>query len=63
MILCVAMMCRYGLGRPELADRIERAVETVLDDGFRTPDLARGHSSEHRVGTQEMGKRVREVLG
>ena len=61
-ILCVAMLCRYGLDRPEVADRVERAVEAVLEEGFRTPDLARGRSGERPVGTREMGKRVREAL-
>jgi 3-isopropylmalate dehydrogenase len=62
-ILCVAMLCRHGLDRPEVADRVEQAVEGVLGEGFRTPDLARGRPGERPVGTREMGKRVRERLG
>jgi 3-isopropylmalate dehydrogenase len=61
-ILCVAMLCRYGLDRADVADRVDRAVERVLDEGFRTPDLARGRPGEREVGTREMAKRVREVL-
>ncbi len=38
-ILSVGMMLQYGLGRPDLADAIEAAVETVVDDGVLTPDL------------------------
>jgi 3-isopropylmalate dehydrogenase len=61
-ILCVAMLCRHGLGRAAVADRIEAAVERVLDDGWRTPDLARDSAGGRTVGTREMGKRVREAL-
>ncbi|MFV1972136.1 MAG: 3-isopropylmalate dehydrogenase, partial [Thiohalobacterales bacterium] len=39
-ILSVAMMLRYSLDEPALADRIEQAVGTVLDRGLRTPDIA-----------------------
>jgi 3-isopropylmalate dehydrogenase len=59
-ILCVALLCRHGLERPEAAERIERAVEGVLEAGDRTADLAR--QGERAVGTREMGKRVRESL-
>jgi 3-isopropylmalate dehydrogenase len=38
-ILSVAMMLRYSLDAAEMADRIERAVEAVLDRGLRTPDI------------------------
>jgi 3-isopropylmalate dehydrogenase len=34
-----AMMLRHGLGRPQDADRLERAVEQALADGLRPPDL------------------------
>jgi 3-isopropylmalate dehydrogenase len=61
-VLCVSMLCRHGLGRPQAADRIERAVERVLGAGFRTADLARGAAGERVVGTREMGKRVREAI-
>ncbi|MEE8558767.1 MAG: 3-isopropylmalate dehydrogenase [Myxococcota bacterium] len=61
-ILCVAMLCRHGLGRDDAAVRVERAVEVVLEAGFRTPDLARGVAGEREVGTREMGKRVREAV-
>ncbi len=38
-ILSVAMMLRYSLDEPALADRIEQAVNQVLDQGLRTPDI------------------------
>ena len=38
-ILSVAMMLRYSLNVPVMADRIETAVTGVLDQGLRTPDI------------------------
>jgi len=60
-ILSVAMMLRYSLDEPALADRIEKAVEKVLDDGLRTPDiLADGMT---RVSCEGMGDAVVAALG
>ena len=38
-ILCGAMMLRYSFGMNSEADRIERAVDEVLNDGLRTGDI------------------------
>lgn len=38
-VLSAAMMLRYGLDQPAAADRIEQAVNTVLDQGYRTGDI------------------------
>ena len=38
-ILSLAMALRYSLGRPDLAERVETAVEAALDNGARTGDL------------------------
>ncbi|WP_419814968.1 3-isopropylmalate dehydrogenase [Glacieibacterium sp.] len=38
-ILSLAMALRYSLGRPDLAERVEAAVEAALDNGARTGDL------------------------
>ena len=59
-ILSVAMMLRYSLGEPDLADRIEAAVGEVLDEGLRTPDIASPGSKQ--VGTAEMGDAVAAAL-
>ncbi len=59
-ILSVAMMLRYSLDRPELADRIETAVGAVLDQGLRTPDIMQPGMRE--VGTAEMGDAVVAAL-
>jgi len=38
-VLSLAMALRHSLGAPELALRVEAAVEAALDKGARTPDL------------------------
>ncbi|MFT5399106.1 MAG: 3-isopropylmalate dehydrogenase [Planctomycetota bacterium] len=54
-LLSVAMMMRYTLGNAELAGRIDLAVGNVLNQGFRTADIADGG---HAVSTVEMGDAV-----
>ncbi|KAB7627854.1 3-isopropylmalate dehydrogenase [Alkalilimnicola sp. S0819] len=59
-ILSVAMMLRYSLDEPALADRVEAAVGRVLDQGLRTGDI---HTEgTRRVGTAEMGEAVIAAL-
>jgi len=55
-ILSVAMMLRYSLDEPAMADRIEKAVDQVLDQGLRTPDIM--SDGMQQVGTEEMGNAV-----
>jgi 3-isopropylmalate dehydrogenase len=52
-LLSVAMMLRHGLDRPDDAERLEAAVDSVLSQGLRTPDLAGGEGTRE-VGTEEM---------
>lgn len=59
-ILSVAMMLRYSLDEPAMADRIEAAVNTVLDNGLRTADIM--SSGMKQVGTDEMGDAVVSAL-
>ena len=59
-ILSTALMLRYSLDAPELADRIETAVGRVLDDGLRTPDIESPGTTV--VGTAEMGDAVAASL-
>ena len=58
-ILSVGMMLRYSLGQPEFADQIDLAVGNVLNQGFRTADIADGGNS---VSTVEMGDAVISAL-
>ena len=55
-ILSVAMMLRYSLDEALLAERIENAVNKVLDDGLRTPDIFSDGMTE--VNTETMGDAV-----
>jgi len=59
-ILSVAMMFRYSFQRAAEADAIERAVDAVLAEGWRTPDIA--EPGEKAVGTREMGRLIREKV-
>ena len=59
-ILSVAMMLRYTLGTPELAQRIETAVARVLDQGLRTRDIE--SSGTRVISTSEMGAAVVAAL-
>ena len=59
-ILSAAMMCRHSLGLPEVADNIEKAVEQVLVDGYRTGDIYR--EGLIKVGTKEMAQAVIDRL-
>jgi len=69
--LSVALMLRYGLERPDDAQRVEAAVEAVLERGLRTPDLSwvepeqppmSDLPGEVEVGTEEMAEAVIERL-
>ncbi|RTZ73697.1 MAG: 3-isopropylmalate dehydrogenase [Gammaproteobacteria bacterium] len=59
-ILSVAMMLRYSLEESEMADRIEAAVNRVLDEGLRTADILSEGMRE--VSCSEMGDAVVAVL-
>src|SRR6478735_6923847 len=55
-ILSAAMMLRFSLGKAEQADRVENAVKKVLEQGYRTGDIAT--EDGRTVGTKEMGDAV-----
>lgn len=59
-ILSAALMLRYGLDMEKEAARIEKAVEKVLDQGYRTADI--WTEGTKLVGTREMGDRILENL-
>jgi 3-isopropylmalate dehydrogenase len=59
-ILSVAMMLRYSLNEPEHAGRVEQAVARVLEQGFRTADIAGPGVTP--LGTVEMGQQVVAAL-
>jgi 3-isopropylmalate dehydrogenase len=62
-ILTGALILRHSAGLEAEAVAIETAVRKVLEQGFRTPDLARSNPQGFTVlSTTEMGARVRETV-
>lgn len=59
-ILSLAMLLRHSLHESGHAERVEKAVESVLAEGLRTPDI---HAAGTRsVSTSEMGQAVVSAL-
>ena len=59
-ILSVAMMFRYSFHLPEEAAAIEKAVDAVLNAGWRTADIAA--PGEQAICTVRMGELIRAEL-
>jgi 3-isopropylmalate dehydrogenase len=59
-ILSVGMMFKYSFDNEQVESWIENAVESVLNQGVRTPDIMSKGMKE--VGTTEMGDLVAEEL-
>lgn len=58
-ILSVEMMLRYSFDMHEAADDINAAIEAVLDEGWRTGDIANADTDpDNIVGTEKMGDLV-----
>ena len=60
-ILSAAMMLRFSLNQEAAAKRIEAAVQKVLAQGLRTPDI--WSEGTTKVGTVQMGDAVLKALG
>ncbi|MGA7857158.1 MAG: 3-isopropylmalate dehydrogenase [Terracidiphilus sp.] len=62
-ILTGALILRHSAGLEAEAAAIESSVRKVLEQGFRTPDLARSNPQGFTVlSTTEMGAKVRETV-
>lgn len=61
-ILSVAMMLRMTFGMGPAADAVENAVRAVLQDGWRTGDIAGAGRKGDIVGCRKMGDLVLEKL-
>ncbi len=59
-ILSASMLLRYSLNLTEEADAIDRAVEAVLKEGYRTGDIFMDGCT--LVGTKEMGTLIEERI-
>lgn len=61
-ILSFAMALRYSFDQGAEADRLEQAIETVLANGARTPDLM-GPEGGTPITTSQMGDGILAALG
>jgi len=59
-ILSVSMMLRYSLNQAPLADKINAAVNVVLDQGYRTNDISA--VGDTIVGTEAMGDLIVDAI-
>ena len=59
-ILSVAMMLRHSLDQGGAAERIEKAVEDVLNEGYRTADIQEPGCK--LTGCKQMGRLVRDKI-
>lgn len=59
-IASVAMMLRFSFNLQMEADEVESAIQKVLDNGYRTPDIATANTK--RVGTQEMAEQICSLI-
>ncbi len=59
-ILSVAMMLRHSFDQGAAADRIEKAVEDVLNEGYRTADIQEPGCK--LLGCKQMGRLVRDKI-
>lgn len=59
-IMSVALMFRYSFDLIEEAAAIDRAIELVLADGWRTRDIMQPGSN--LLGTKEMGDKISEAI-
>lgn len=59
-VLSLAMMLRYSFDDAASAERIEQAVQTALDQGYRTADIAAEGTA--KVGTAAMGDAIVAAL-
>ncbi len=63
-VLSVELMLRYSFGMDEAADELSAAVTRVLDEGWRTVDIADESTSvDHILGTCAMGDKIVGALG
>ncbi len=61
MILSVSMMLKYSFNNNKLSNHINKAVNSVLEKGFRTNDIF--SDGKKIISTSEMGDRVLKELG
>ena len=61
-IASAALLLRHSAGLEEEAEVLEAAIRAVLDEGYRTHDLAGGAESKYLASTSEIGSLVTEAI-
>lgn len=62
-ILSAAMMLEISFGLKKEAEEIKKAIEKVLEKGFRTPDLFdKTQNAQIKVGTKEITEKIIEEI-
>jgi 3-isopropylmalate dehydrogenase len=56
----IALMLRYSFGLQQEAQDLEKAISTVLQEGYRTRDIAK--INENAISTAQMGEAIRTLL-
>ncbi len=60
-LLSSAIMLRWSFGLHEEADAIEKGVDAIMSEGFRTPDIA--SEGDKCIGTVQFGDMVASAVG
>ncbi len=61
-ITSIAMMLEISFGLETEAKDIERAIEKVLEKGYRTQDIYEENENQIKIGTKEMAMKIIEEL-
>lgn len=62
-IMSAEMMLRYSFDQPQMADDIHQAIVRVLDEGWRTGDIADAQTDKEKiVGTSKMGDLIAAAI-
>ena len=61
-ILSTALMLRLSFGLGDAADALENAVKAVLNEGYRTGDIARAGHNAKLVGCKQMAQLVADRI-
>ncbi len=59
-VMSTAMMLRYSFKLEKEAEAVEKAVSSVLDQGYRTADIMQ--QGMKRIGTEEMGSLIAGLI-
>ncbi len=60
-ISSASMMLRFAFGEEDAANKIDRAIEMVLRDGYRTKDIS-AYGAKEVCSTQEIGSIIAEIV-